>query len=156
MRQALIAGSALAAAAAIAAGVVIASREDGKTVALPRCARPAATIPRPVQLPPRFRFPRGTVFTSVRRNFASRGVPLIRGLMPLDLDGAARFLDDLPGAGVSVTLRRQRPERGLEAHYNVTGFGGFFKVNALRACRGATAFSISARPTLLGRSGHAE
>ena len=154
MRYAAAAGV-LATAAVVAAIVVITAR-DGKSVALPPCARPATTIPRPLQLPRRLPFPRGTVFTSVRRNFASHGVPLVRGVMPLDRDSAARFLDDdLPSAGVEVTGRRQRPGGRLEVHYNITGFGGFLKLDALRACPGATAFAISARPTLLGR-GHAE
>ena len=151
MRYAAAAIAALAVAAGVTALVVRASRDGDRPVALPRCARNAATIPRPLQLPERLRFPRGTVFTSVRRNFASHGVPLIRGLMPLDLAEAKRFLDDdLPHSGVRVTLRRER-ERQLEAHYNVKGFGGFVKIDGLPGCAGATSFAVTARPTLLGR-----
>ncbi len=156
MKRAAVAIAALAVVAAVVA-VVAASRDERRAAGLPRCARSAATIPRPLQLPAHLRFPRGTIFTSVRQNVASHGVPLIRGLMPLDLDGAARFLDDeLPRTGVKVTIRRNDPGRREEAHYSVPRYGGFVEIDALRGCPGATAFSVSARRTLYGRARHSE
>jgi len=138
----------LVAAAAVAAVVVA---RDGDHATLPECARPAATIDRPHQLPTDFPVPRGTVFTSVTQNVISHGVPLVKGVMPVDLERAGRFIDvDLRGAA-KIMDRRQEPGRQVSAHYNVPGFGGFVEISALRGCPEATALSVTVRPTLYGR-----
>jgi hypothetical protein len=149
--------SGVAAAAILAGATVVLLRGGGEgAAALPSCARVARTIARPRDLPRSFRLPPGTVFTKRYRNVTTRGVPQIEGRMPLGLVEATRFLDDeLPRAGFKLMLRQRRRGRAYSALYETRGFGGHFTVLTLPACGGATAFSVSARPTLLGRS-HAE
>jgi hypothetical protein len=141
--------------AVLAAGGVVAFEvlADGNSrkAALPECARPAATIARPSRLPSAFPFPSGTVFTRVFRNRTTRGVPTAEGRMPLDLQQAGNLLEnELPRAGFKILLPL-RTSTELTAFYDVKGFSGRLKVSTLMGCRGATSFSVSARPTLLGR-----
>jgi hypothetical protein len=150
VRLLLLAG-ALVAAATVA---VLALRHggNGQAEALPSCARPAATIARPRDLPARFPLPAGTAFTSRYRNRLTHGVPQVEGRMPLGLDDAARYLnDELPRAGFRLRYR-QRTADGFAAFYETKGYGGHFTVTPLPSCRGASAFAVSARPTLLGRT----
>ena len=142
-------GSVLVVLVALAIAVV---RHGGsRNAALPECGRPAVTIGRPGRLPRGFPFPAGTVFTRLFANCLTRGVPAVEGRMPLDLDQATRFLNkELARNGFKLMLSQRRPD-GFAAFYEVKGYGGRVKVKALPACRGATSFSVSARPTLLGR-----
>ena len=72
--------------------------------------------------------------------------------MPVDVAGATRFLKvDLPKAGYTLKLLEETPGRDVVAYYEGKGFGGWFQVSALPACRGATSFWLSARTTLFGR-----
>jgi hypothetical protein len=140
---------------AVVTAVTIAVLRDGdsRKAALPSCAQAAVTIARPGhgQLPRALAFPAGTVFTRFFRNRLTRGVPTIEGRMPLDLREAARFLyTELPRAGFRLFLTQERPGE-VSSFYHVKGFGGRFTLARLPACEGATSFSVSARPTLLGR-----
>jgi hypothetical protein len=135
----------------VALAIAVVRHGDSGNVALPACARPAVTIARPGRLPRGFPLPAGTVFTRLFANRLTRGVPTVEGRMPLGLDQATRFLNqELPRKGFKLMLP-QRARGEFAAFYEVKGFGGRIKVRTLPACRGATSFSVSARPTLLGR-----
>jgi hypothetical protein len=72
--------------------------------------------------------------------------------MPVDVAEATRLLQvDLPKAGYTLKLLQQTPGREVVGYYEGKGFGGWFHVSALPACRGATSFWLSARTTLFGR-----
>jgi len=147
---------AVAGVAAAAAIAVLRSGDGGGSAALPDCAQPKATVAPPSRLPATFPFPRGTVFTRSYQNVRSHGVPQAEGRMPLALADATRFFDTrLSRKGYAIKFRRARPGREYTALYEVPGAGGWMKVRPLGTCPGATAFTVSVRPTLLGRNSNA-
>jgi hypothetical protein len=142
---------AVVAVAAVAGAGAALLRDGDRRRALPPCAAAAQTIPRPRDLPRTFPFPSGTVFTDRYRNRLTHGVPQVDGRMPLALDEATRFVDrELPGAGFRL-LYRQGGSRAFSVMYETKGYGGLVRLRGISGCNGATAFSVSARPTLLGR-----
>jgi hypothetical protein len=140
----------IVASAAVVGVAALFSGGSDEAQALPACAQPATSIARPHDLPEAFPFPTGTLFTSRYRNRETHGVPQVDGRMPLDLAAATRYLSgELPRAGFTLRYEQRHPDE-YYAFYEVAGYGGHFSVKQL--CDGATAFSVSARPTLLGRS----
>src|SRR5512144_770917 len=140
------------ASAAVATAVALVAGTDSSGRVLPACARADSPISRPRDLPSAFPFPEGTAFTARYRNRLTHGVPQVDGRMPLGLSEATRFLnDELPRAGFRI-VHRERGEREFYVFYETTGYGGHLSVKPLTGCVGATAFSVSARPTLLGRN----
>ena len=148
-RRMLVVALVVAAAAGVAVGVLL--RDSDEVRALPNCARTPETIARPRDLPRTFPFPSGTVFTSRYRNRLTHGVPRVEGRMPLALDQATHFLDgELPDAGYRLRYR-QAAAAAYSVMYETKGYGGFVLLRTISGCVGATAFAVSARPTLLGR-----
>lgn len=150
--KARIAATALAAGCAVATAAALALESDAN--ALPTCARPSRSIAQPGLLPRSFPFPEGTVFTERFQNRASHGAPAAAGRIPLDLAELADFLTgDLQRAGYTVDLVRNDPREEVLALYSVRGFSGKFHARPLPGCAGASDFSVTARPELLGRNG---
>jgi hypothetical protein len=125
---------------------VLRSRSEPRLSPLPRCARPAHTIPRPNELPSRFPLPPGTLYTGVDRKYP--GSPVVMGRLPLDLGPASAFLARrLPAAGFTTSYGEREVGYEFESAYAGRGVSGRFKVRILFQCRGATRFWISAQTT---------
>lgn len=129
----------------VVAGAIVGALRSGhrpRLPPLPRCARPARTIPRPAVLPESFPLPAGTVFTGVDRKYA--GAPVVSGRIPLDVGPASMFLSRrLPAAGYTLSYGEQEVGYEAESGYAGNGVSGRFKVRVLFGCHGATRLWIA-------------
>jgi hypothetical protein len=116
------------------------SGEEAAPAALPGCAKPAKTIPRPKALPASLPVPGGTVFTQVEEPFAGQSV--VSGVSPGNLENARSFYDDtLEDAGYRQGLGESEAGE-VEALFTGRGVRGGWRANAIPGCEGAVRLTL--------------
>jgi hypothetical protein len=121
-------------------GVAAFTRHGSEAAPLSICGLHPAAVPAPRELPSSYPLPRHTVITRVQR---VRGVVVVRGIQPLGIRDAGRFLiKDLPRAGYRLGYG---DAEAIEVETDFVGHGsvGRVKVHTLPGCAHATSVVVA-------------